>query len=111
MSPNTSSSPNTSGSKHRNYAWVAGLLVGILVLLAAIGVALLCLRKRRKAKQLFQAEVGTNLDKKDSDIQDKAQLHAESIAVPRHELGTGTELREISELPAIEPVGAELHGR
>ncbi|KAF8857031.1 hypothetical protein BDZ45DRAFT_691217 [Acephala macrosclerotiorum] len=30
------SSPDTSNSKHRSYAWIAGLLVGVLVLLAAI---------------------------------------------------------------------------
>ncbi|CZR64263.1 uncharacterized protein PAC_14161 [Phialocephala subalpina] len=107
----STSSPDTFSSKHRNYAWIAGLLVGILILLAAIGVALFYLRKRRKAKELAEAEVGTDPDKKEPDVQDKAQLHAESMAVLRHELGTGTEPRTISELPALELVGSELQGR
>jgi len=52
-----------------------------------------------------------NPEKKGGGLQEKAQLHADSLAHPRYELeGEGCP-ESVSELPALEPTGSELEGR
>lgn len=90
---------------------IAGPLLALL-LFGLVTMALLRWRKRRAATKYIKA----NQDGKDSDVFDKAQLHADSIS-PRYELDTLIEIHELagsmvkgtaSELPALEPVGSEM---
>jgi hypothetical protein len=62
----------------------------------------LIMRRRRQKKRLVV--VSENEDK--NKIKEKAQLHADSL--PRYELPSQRYRDQMSELPALEPVGSEL---
>jgi hypothetical protein len=105
----SSSSPNTI-PEHSSHAWIAGAVIGPVVLILAIGVALFVIRRRKGTHGSPVAQ--EDPEEKDNKFQDKAQLHGDSIVYPqRHELDSEVSPVGASELPAHEPVGSELPHR
>lgn len=66
-------------------------------------LAIFITRRRKRKNGVISMQPDDDPDKK----VEKAQLHADSIALPRHEL-EGAKAQEPAELPALEPVGSEL---
>jgi hypothetical protein len=75
------------------------------VLLLAIGVAIYLMRRRKKDNSSPVAQA-VELKEKDSLLQSKAQLHADSLVL--HELDGEVSPKAMPELPVSEPVGSEL---
>jgi hypothetical protein len=90
----------------RNHAWIAGAVIGPLFVVA-LGILVFWLWRRRKHQSVVVAD--------SQQLEIKAQLHADSLPVQRHELEghATTELgnERVPELPALEPVGSELSAK
>ena len=103
-----SSAPASTGST--NHAWIAGAVLGpIMVIFAAILAVFLIRRRKKKRRVAMTQEVDP--EKKNGGLPEKAQLHADSLANPRQELEGEGSPEPMSELPALEPVGSELGGK
>lgn len=77
-------------------AWIAGAVVGPILLLMLIALGIFFYRKRRSVPWELQAPG------------EKAQLHSDSIPAPKYELEDNKNIGLLSELPANEIVGNEL---
>ncbi|CAM1506503.1 Fc.00g061440.m01.CDS01 [Cosmosporella sp. VM-42] len=100
------SSSTASPSPRKSKAWIVGPIVGgIVVLLLVLGIGVYWHRRRQRQK-------GTHPGGGDAEQLGKAQLHGDCLPRIDHELegSTPKARREISELPANEPVGKELSG-
>lgn len=103
------SSPPITKSTSTNHAWIAGAAISPLfaVILGILALWLWRWRKRRNT-------AADNNQQPDEEKEDmiKAQLHADSLQMSKHELeGHATaelDNERVSELPALEPVGSEL---
>lgn len=81
-------------------------MIGPLFLVAlGILASWLWTRNKRPVRLAMDKELPIE-ERKDDMI--KAQLHADSMNVPRHELDGSTSPEPPSELPVLEPVGSEL---
>lgn len=84
-----------------NHAWIAGAVLGPIFVILVLAI-ILVLWRRNRAKRTGNGPLGG--------WKDKAQLHGDSLVVPRHELDGEKPAKEIAELPAREPVGEEVPG-
>lgn len=79
-------------------------MLGPVVLLTIIAVGIFILRRRQeRSKGAIPGQEQLEDEKKE-----KAQLHAESLKIQRHEMDGEGEPESRVELPAMEPVGSEL---
>jgi hypothetical protein len=106
-------SPQITKSTSTNYAWIAGAVVGPLFVVA-LGILVFWLWRRRKHRPVVATD-GQQPDEEKKEDTIKAQLHADSLPVQKHELEghATTELdnERVPELPALEPVGSELSAK
>jgi hypothetical protein len=109
----TPSPPITKVTTSINRAWIAGAVVGP-IFFVALGILAFWLWRRRKRRTVVTAD-SQQPDEENKEDMIKAQLHADSLQIQRHELEghTTTELcnERVQELPALEPVGSELSAK
>lgn len=107
------SSPPITKSTSTNHAWIAGAVIGPLFLVA-LGILAFWLWKRTKRRNMVAGN-NQQFDEEKKEDMIKAQLHADSLQIQRHELEghATTELgnERVPELPALEPVGSELSSK
>jgi len=112
-SASVTSSPPITKSTSTNHAWIAGAVVGPLFLVA-LGILAFWLWRRRK-RRIVVAAHSPQPDEENKEDMIKAQLHADSLQIQRHELEghPTTELgnERVPELPVLEPVGSELSAK
>ncbi|KAH8591048.1 hypothetical protein B0O99DRAFT_598577 [Bisporella sp. PMI_857] len=110
------SATHVGASRSKSRVWIAGPVIGgLVVILAIVGIALWIRRRkirqaavdRKATEQNSPAEKaqlhGDSLDP----VKHKAQLHGESHVVHELEANTGNDITKV-ELPAPDPIGSEL---
>jgi len=112
-SASATSSPPLTKSTSTNRAWIAGAVIGPLFFVALVILAFWLWRRRKRRTVVTAYRQQPDEENKEDMI--KAQLHADSLQIQRHELeGHPTaELGDerVPELPALEPVGSELSAK
>jgi hypothetical protein len=109
--PSSSPSPVSSQTpKLTSHARITGAVTGPLVMVLLFVVGLLLYRRRTRSNSVAAV---TKPEVKTENTTDKPQLHGDSLVRPKYELQGEAQRPKsaMSELPAEEPIGAELEGQ
>ncbi|EPE28929.1 hypothetical protein GLAREA_00087 [Glarea lozoyensis ATCC 20868] len=109
ISPPTSTPTNIPVVEQKRPTWIAGAVLGPLFMVCTVLAFLMIWRRRQR-----RPYVTTTEEKKEDTLEEKAQLHADSLALYElpseryNELSSEHHSIQALEMEALEPVGSEL---